>query len=273
MSRRASVHDFGGEQPETTPRSGAFTLIELLVVIGIIAILAGLLLPGLARAKEKANTIKCKSNIRQIGVAMLLYLPDYNDIFPASSFTKRLTAEDWIYWTPDRPGSVMNFGYSYPTQESPIGYYLNGINTNLFRCPTNARFKEREPDMGMGVRYPFNYSLNCGYYGVFPSNKRGMASQFVANFPETPIGRFTLSMIKDPSQKIMLAEDWSVSDANNSSERGISGVFETSGFLWTFYDRLTKRHNGRANVIFPDGHAETVKQSYGNLLEHTDPLK
>ena len=118
----------------------------------------------------------------------------------------------------------------------------------------------------------FNYSLNCGYYGGFSSNQRGMASQFVASFPDTPSGKFTLSMIQDPSQKIMLAEDWSVSDATGS-DRGISGVFVTSGFLWTFYDRLTKRHNGRANVIFPDGRAETVKQAFGNMLEHTDPLK
>ncbi|HEY3268481.1 MAG TPA: prepilin-type N-terminal cleavage/methylation domain-containing protein [Armatimonadota bacterium] len=147
-------------------RFRGFTLIELLVVIAIIAILAAILFPVFARARDRAQTTACLSNMKQIGVGLYTYLQDYDDTYP---FLRNVNAP----------------GYTWREQLFP---YVKSKDVSA--CPSNPYAKRFPKLTAEGGTQPISYALNGSMFG---------------NYDKAVIAH-KLSAIKAPSNSIFVAE-------------------------------------------------------------------
>lgn len=217
----------------------AFTLIELLVVIGVIAILAGLLLPALSAAKARAQRTACLSNLKQFGIAFQLYGGDHNDaVLPNKDGPDIPLGEAWVEGWLGFPGpDCTNTLY---LQRSLVGPYLAG-EVKLWRCPASTR----NPTVG-SITLPRvrTLSLNCFMGGPFTA-------------PGVTVYR-KLSEITRPSPSEALTFIDERIETINDGAFGMQYDFdENRPEGWVLRDKPAVVHRHGANLVFADGHVDT----------------
>lgn len=214
----------------TRQKKQAFTLIELLVVIAIISILAAILFPVFARARENARRSSCMSNLKQLGLAWMMYVQDYDETAPP------------VYTCNNPVDGTCSGGvalYWMQTSASPgmLGSYVK--NPQVFLCPSVA---------GTGAGW-------AGYYGY---NRRGFAL-YPGYASDGTIAK--LSTIQTPSQHVLMGDTsgsaWNYFIYNHVGDPSTytTAQLQSGSSFFGIYPR----HLGMGNVLWCDGHVKSVQ--------------
>jgi prepilin-type N-terminal cleavage/methylation domain-containing protein/prepilin-type processing-associated H-X9-DG protein len=255
----------------TSRKSSAFTLIELLVVIAIIAILAAILFPVFAQARERARAASCTSNVRQIGIGLMMYVQDYDETFP-----------------PHFP-QVDAINGGGPTRNMPIEAQLSPYTKNdgIWHCPSDAGAINSNPPWWDGSKRANPLSRSYGYIGGIFTAQGGSAAVDTntgAAIRTTPPIVFSQASFTTPADTFIIVEAsaptytggsavWPIGSPNGSAFIGCDtwklpgrtpgDTTDAPPACRTIeYHAATARpfpgHFAKGNYVFGDGHVKAL---------------
>jgi prepilin-type N-terminal cleavage/methylation domain-containing protein/prepilin-type processing-associated H-X9-DG protein len=262
-------------------RKSAFTLIELLVVIAIIAILAAILFPVFAQAREKARSTACLSNVKQLTLGWVMYAQDYDEQFPQWDWGKSYSGGSGVGVEKNNATSLwLNAIYPYVK------------NAQVYKCPSDARPKSQLTDSWASW---FNLATVTGFNPAIYDGKTVTPVTYGANEPLT-VSYPGLAAMDRPAETLLISDsittlsswdgfdDWRAARSanapasdlrlnarmrraaytNSDCVTAINGDYWGSNTYWQgAYDSKYEKcamHQGGLNVGFADGHAKYTKQ-------------
>lgn len=239
-------------QVSTHFRNSGFTLIELLVVIAIISILASILFPAFASAREKARQTACLSNMDQLGLGMVQYENDYDDMMPGAVSGADSVYGGWMYVVhfDSQNGTTSTFD---PTKGALYPYVKS---TGVYACPDDLKAQNNAQPGATPPSYPVSYAMNgCAAHGIGPSGSTSSLVNHVA------IGE-PMSAFQTPSDTALFLEEAAgvTKDGNGNTicKNAQTGTTDDAFFAdnGTFDNCFAERHSFGCVVLYMDGHAK-----------------